>query len=136
QFGVEVGTDIIWEYTENFKTPMIFAVNLLDHENADFDKTVEEAKDHFSKKVTVVQYPLNAGHSFDSIIDVLKMTMYKFPAGGGKPQKLPIPDEEKDKADRLHNELVEAIAENDEGLMELYFEKGSINEDEMRTGWN
>jgi len=133
-FGVEVGTDLIWEYTETFKTPMIFAVNQLDHEKADFDKTVEQAKSSFGRKVLVVQYPLNAGTGFDSIIDVLKMTMYKFPAEGGKPQKLPIPDAEKAKADQLHNDLIESIAENDEGLMELYFEKGSLDEDQMRKG--
>ena len=133
-FGVEVGTELIWEYTEQFKTPMIFGVNQLDHEKADFDKTVDQAKKRFGRKLLVVQYPLNTGLGFDSIIDVLKMTMYKFPAEGGKPQKLPIPDSEKVKADQLHNELIESIAENDEGLMELYFEKGSLDEDEMRKG--
>jgi len=133
-FGVEVGTDIIWEYTDKFKTPMIFAVNQLDHEKADFDKTVEQAKSSFGRKVTVVQYPLNAGLGFNAIIDVLKMTMYEFPPEGGKPKKSPIPASEKEKAERLHNELIEAIAENDEGLMELYFEKGSLDEDEMRKG--
>ncbi len=133
-FGVEVGTDIIWEYTEHFKTPMIFAVNKLDQEKADFDKTVEQAKDHFGRNVLVVQYPLNQGLEFDSIIDVLRMTMYKFPAQGGKPQKLPIPDEERDKAEKLHKELIEAIAENDETLMEKYFDKGELDEDEMKIG--
>jgi elongation factor G len=133
-FGVEVGNDIIWEYTERFKTPMIFAVNKLDQEKADFDKTVSQAKDHFGKNVLVVQYPLNQGLEFDSIVDVLRMTMYKFPSQGGKPQKFPIPGEEKDKADRLHKELIEAIAENDETLMEKYFDKGELNEDEMKIG--
>lgn len=134
QFGVEVGTELIWDYTEQFKTPIIFAVNQVDHDKADFDKTVEQAKSRFGRKVTVVQYPLNQGHSFDSIIDVLKMTMYKFPADGGKPEKLPIPDSEKAKAEELHNELVESVAENDEALMELFFEKGTLDEDEMRKG--
>jgi elongation factor G len=133
-FGVEVGTDIIWEYTEHFKTPMIFAVNKLDSEKADFDKTVAQAKDHFGRNVLVVQYPLNQGLEFDSIIDVLRMTMYKFPSQGGKPQKFPIPDEEKDKAEKLHKELIEAIAENDETLMEKYFDKGELDEDEMKIG--
>ncbi|HLY70275.1 MAG TPA: elongation factor G [Puia sp.] len=133
-FGVEVGTDIIWEYTEHFKTPMIFAVNKLDQEKADFDKTVSQAKDHFGKNVLVVQYPLNQGLDFDCIIDVLRMTMYTFPAQGGKPQKFPIPDAEKEKADRLHKELIEAIAENDETLMEKYFDKGELDEDEMKMG--
>jgi len=133
-FGVEVGTDLIWDYTEKFKTPMIFAVNKLDQDKADFDKTVTQAKDHFGRAVVVVQYPLNSGLEFDSIVDVLRMTMYKFPAEGGKPEKLPIPDSEKAKADQLHKDLIEAIAENDEGLMEKYFDKGELDEDEMKIG--
>ena len=133
-FGVEVGTDIIWEYTERFKTPMILAVNKLDQDKADFDKAVSEAREHFGNNVIVVQYPLNQGLGFNSIIDVLRMTQYKFPAEGGKPEKLPIPAEEREKADRLHKELIEAIAGNDETLMEKYFDKGELDEDEMRTG--
>jgi elongation factor G len=133
-FGVEVGSDIIWEYTEKFKTPMIFAVNKLDLDKADFDRTVAEAKEHFGRNVVVVQYPMNQGLEFDCIVDVLRMTMYKFPPEGGKPAKHPIPDSEKDKADRLHKELIEAIAENDEGLMERYFDKGELDEDEMKIG--
>ena len=133
-FGVEVGNDIIWEYTEKFKTPMIFAVNKIDQDKADFDKTVAEAKDHFGRNVVVVQYPMNQGLEFNSIVDVLRMTMYQFPPEGGKPQKLAIPDTEKEKAERLHKELIEAIAENDEGLMEKYFDKGELDEDEMKMG--
>jgi len=133
-FGVEVGTDIIWEYTERFKTPMIFAVNKLDQDKSDFDKTVRQAKDHFGRNVVVVQYPLNQGLGFNTIIDVLRMTMYKFSENGGKPEKLPIPEEEKERADQLHKELIEAIAENDEGLMEKYFDKGELDEDEMKVG--
>lgn len=134
QHGVEAGTEHIWSYTEKFKTPVIFAVNQIDHQKADFDKTIQQARERFGKKVTVVQYPLNQGEGFDSIIDVLKMIMYKFPSTGGKPEKLPIPDSEKDKANQLHNELVEAVAENDEELMELFFEKDTLDEDEMRKG--
>ena len=132
--GVEVGTDIIWEYTEKFKTPMIFAVNKLDDDSADFDKTVREAKSHFGNKIVVVQYPRQSGSGFHEIIDVLRMTMYKFKDTGGKPEKLPIPDEEKSKADELHKELIEAIASNDETLMEKYFDKGELDEDEMKMG--
>ena len=132
--GVEVGTDIIWEYTEEFKTPMIFAVNKLDDDNADFDKTVTEAKSHFGSKIVVVQYPLQQGAGFHCIIDVLRMTMYKFNDTGGKPLKLDIPDQEKEKAEQLHRELVEAVAGNDESLMEKYFDKGELDEDEMRDG--
>ena len=133
-FGVEVGNDLIWEYTEKFRTPMIFAVNKIDQDKADFDRTVAQAKEHFGRNVVVVQYPLNQGLEFDSIVDVLRMTMYKFPPTGGKPAKMPIPEEERDKADRLHKELIEAIAENDESLMEKYFDKGELDEDEMKMG--
>ncbi|MDX1955607.1 MAG: elongation factor G, partial [Chitinophagaceae bacterium] len=132
--GVEVGTDVIWEYTEKFKTPMILAVNKLDQDKADFDRTVMQARDHFGPHVTVVQYPLNQGLGFNAIIDVLKMTMYKFPMEGGKPEKLPIPEEEKERANKLHQDLVEAVAVNDETLMEHYLEKGELDEDEMRVG--
>ncbi len=134
EMGVEVGTDIIWDYTEQFKTPMIFAVNKLDEDDADFDRTVAEAKNHFGSKVQVVQYPRQQGAGFHEIIDVLRMTMYKFKDTGGKPEKLPIPDEEKNKAEELHRELVEAVASNDETLMEKYFDKGELDEDEMKVG--
>ncbi|WEK34379.1 MAG: elongation factor G [Candidatus Pseudobacter hemicellulosilyticus] len=132
--GVEVGTDIIWEYTEKFNTPMIFAVNKLDDDNADFDRTFMEAQRHFGNNAVLVQYPLQQGAGFHEIIDVLRMTLYKFHDTGGKPDKLPIPDTEKAKADELHRQLVEAVASNDEALMEKYFERGELDEDELKEG--
>lgn len=132
--GVEVGTDVIWEYTEKFRTPMIFAVNKLDDDAADFDKTVREAKAHFGSNVVLVQYPIQTGAGFHEIVDVLRMTLYKFTDTGGKPEKLPIPPEEKEKAEQLHKELVEAVASNDEALMEKYFEKGELDEEDMKMG--
>jgi len=134
QHGVEVGTEIIWSYADKFHTPIIFAVNQVDREESDFDKCVEQAKRSFGSKVIVVQYPLSQGLGFNAIIDVLKMTMYKFSPAGGKPEKLPIPDAEREKAKQLHNELVEAVAQEDESLMELYFEKGELDEDHMVQG--
>ncbi len=134
QHGVEVSTELIWNYAEKFRKPVIFAINQADHPKADFDMALESLKQTFGKAVTQMQYPVNQGESFDAIIDLLKMVMYKFPPEGGKPQKLPIPDSEKEKANRLHNELVEKAAENDEQLMERYFEKGTLDEDEMRKG--
>src|SRR5258707_15294112 len=116
--GVEVGTDIIWEYTEQFKTPMIFAVNKLDDDNSDFDKTVREAKSHFGNNGVVVQYPRQIGAGFHEIIDVLRMTMYKFKDNGGKHEKLPIPDEEKNREDVLHKEMIEGIASNYQNFIE------------------
>lgn len=132
--GVEVGSDIIWEYTEKFKTPMIFVVNQLDHPKADFEKTVQEAKNHFGSNVVLVQYPINVGLGFNAIVDVLNMVMYQYTEGKDKPEKLPIPDGERAKAETLHKELIEAIASNDEGLMEKYFEQGELTEDEMKEG--
>ncbi|MFW5762150.1 MAG: elongation factor G, partial [Cyclobacteriaceae bacterium] len=134
QNGVEVGTELIWKSVERFKKPFIFAINQLDHPKADFDATAESVKGRFGVAATIMQYPVNTGEGFNAIIDLLKMTMYKFPAEGGKPEKLEIPESEMDKANQLHNELVEKAAENDESLMELYFEKGTLDEDEMRKG--
>lgn len=132
--GVEVGADIIWEYTDNFKTPTIFVINKLDLPEADFDRTLREAKTHFGGNVAAVQYPVETGAGFNCIIDVLNMVMYKFPPEGGKPEKLPIPAAEKERADQLHKELIESIASNDEGLMEKYFDKGELTEEEMKEG--
>src|SRR5260221_3318213 len=134
QHGAEVGTDLIWNYVKQFDRPVIFAVNQEDHPKADFDTTLASLKNHYGTAVTQMQYPVNQGENFNAIIDLLKMVMYKFPAAGGKPEKLPIPESEKEKANRLHNELVEKAAENDEKLMEKYFEKGTLDEDEMREG--
>ncbi|HEY0654659.1 MAG TPA: elongation factor G [Chryseosolibacter sp.] len=134
QHGVEVGTTLIWNYIDKYNKPTIFAINQVDHPKADFDNALTSLKERFGSAVTQMQYPYNPGEGFNAIIDLLKMVMYKFPVDGGKPKKLPIPEEEKEKADRLHNELVEKAAENDEKLMEKYFEKGTLDEDEMRQG--
>ena len=132
--GVEVGTEIISRHVRNLNKPMIFVINQLDHEKANFEQTLEHAQASFGKKVVLVQYPVNQGLGFNQVVDVLKMEMYQWKPEGGKPDVLPIPESEKEKADELHNALIEAAAENDEGLMELYFEKGSLSEDEMRAG--
>ena len=134
EHGVEVGTELFWKYTQKFKTPSIFVVNKLDHPKSDFQKTVDLAKERFGREVVVVQYPYEEKEGFHAIIDVLKMTMYEFPENGGRPDKLPIPDSHRAQAELLHNQLVEAIAENDEMLMDLYFEKGELDEDEMKDG--
>lgn len=134
QHGIEVGTELIWSYVDKYNKPTIIAINQLDSDMANFTGTLDQAKAFFGNAVTVMQYPLNSGSGFNCIIDLLKMTMYKFPATGGKPEKLPIPQEEQERAEALHNELVEKAAENDEKLMELYFEKGNLDEDELREG--
>jgi elongation factor G len=134
QHGVEVGTELIWNYASQFNKPVIFAINQVDHPKSDFDKTLESLQQRFGSAVTQMQYPINQGEAFNSIVDLLTMVVYKFPAEGGKPEKLQIPSSEKERAERLHNLLVEKAAENDEKLMEKYFEKGTLDEDEMRLG--
>ncbi len=132
--GVEAGTEAAGRQADHASTPLVYVFNQLDHENTNFDSALDQCKKAFGNKVTVVQYPVDPGPSFSSIVDVLKMKMYKYPANGGKPEILDIPASEKDKADELHNELVEMAAENEEALMELYFDKGTLSEDEMRQG--
>lgn len=132
--GIGPGTEAAYRHTETSKTPVVFVVNHLDNENANFDQTVENLKGKFGNKVTIVQYPLNSGIGFTSIVDVLKMKMYKYSADGTKAEILDIPASETDRAEELHNELVEMAAENEEALMELYFEQGSLSEDDMRKG--
>lgn len=134
EMGIEVGTERLWNYVDQFSTPSLFVVNKVDLPNANFDNAVEEIKEMAGREAVVVQYPLEEGEGFHKIVDVLKMTVYNFSDAGGKPEKEPIPASEKEKADKLHNELIEAIAENDENLMDLYFEKGELDEDEMRQG--
>ena len=132
--GVEVGTELVWEYVEKYETPAIFVINQMDHPKADFEKTLEQAKERFGNKVVPIQYPYNSGANFNAIIDALRMVMYEFPKDGGKPEKKPIPDSEIDRVNEMHNALVEIAAENEEGLMEKYFEEGYLSEEELAKG--
>ncbi|MDR0733271.1 MAG: elongation factor G [Dysgonamonadaceae bacterium] len=134
QYGPEVGTINLFRYTESFAKPVIFLVNQLDKENADFDKTLTQLKETYGGKVVQIQYPLQTGQNFHQMVDVLKMKMYQWKPEGGTPEILDIPPSELSKAEKLHNALVEAAAENDETLMEKFFDKGSLSEDEMREG--
>ena len=132
--GVEVGTELMWEYIEKYKTPAMFVINQLDHEKSDFEMALEQTKDRFGANVIPIQFPLNEGTGFNSIVDCLRMTMYVFPEDGGKPEKKPIPDTVMERAQEIHNQLVEAAAENDEVLMDKFFEAGVLTEDEMAEG--
>jgi elongation factor G len=133
QNGVEVGTEIHNRHLARFNKPMIIAVNQLDHEKANFEKTIEMAKERIGHNVTLVQYPVTTGPDFKAVIDVLLMKMFILKEGGGR-EAVDIPAEEAEKAAELHNELVEKCAENDESLMEIFFEKGGLTADEMRKG--
>ncbi|WP_115461758.1 elongation factor G [Winogradskyella aurantiaca] len=131
--GADIGTEIIWNYVDKYHKPTLFVINKIDSEKAKFDESVENLKSLVGNNAVLIQYPINLDGA-QAIIDVLKMKCYKFGPEGGKPEKLPIPEDQLDRANYLHNELVEKAAENDEELLELFFDKGTLNEDELRQG--
>jgi len=132
--GVEVGTELIWDYIQRFETPTLFAINHIDHEKADFEQTLQQAIDRFGSRVIPIQFPYAHPSGALAIVDALRMVMYVFPDEGGKPEKEDIPDDVKERAKAMHNTLVEAAAEEEEGLMEVYFEKGTLSEEELAKG--
>jgi elongation factor G len=134
QAGVEATTETAFRQTVLMNSPVMFAVNQMDHHGANFTETVNSLKEYFGDKVTVVQYPVNAGEGFDSVIDLIYMKMLKFKDGGGEPEIVDIPASEMDKAEELHLELIENAAEGDESLMEKYFENDTLTLEEMREG--
>jgi len=134
QQGVEVGTEIIWNYIDRFNRPTVFVINQIDHPDTNFDEAYNSVVELVGKNAVKIQFPHKMPDGRQAIIDVLKMKMYVFGPEGGKPEKHEIPEEHKEMADMLHNELVEKAAENDEELMELFFDKGTLNEDEMKLG--
>jgi elongation factor G len=134
QYGLEVGTQNHFRYTEKLNKPVIFLVNQLDNEKCDYDNILEQLKEAYGSKVVPIQYPVATGPDFNTIIDVLLMKKYSWKPEGGAPIIEDIPDSEKEKAMEWHKALVEAAAENDEGLMEKFFEQESLSEDEMRMG--
>lgn len=134
QQGVEVGTDIFARYADQYKLPLIVAVNQLDSEKADWEKTINDMKETFGHKPIIVQFPVNPGPSFDGFIDVLKMKYYHFKDDNGTREDLDIPANLMDEAETLRQELIEKAAEFDDTLMERFFENGSLTEDEIREG--
>jgi elongation factor G len=134
QYGVEVGTQNIFRTASSLNKPILFAINQLDGEKADFDNVIEQMRSVFGPKIVLVQYPLASGPGFNSMIDVLLMKKYSWGPDGGVPTIEDIPADQLDKATELHKALVEAAAENDESLMEKFFETERLTEDEMRLG--
>lgn len=134
QYGPEVGTQNNFRYTEKLKKPVIFLINQLDSDKCDFDNIISTMKEIYGDKCVQIQYPLETGPGFHSLIDVLIMKKLTWAEGGGEPKREDIPAEEMDKALELHKALVEAAAENDDALMEKFFDSDSLTEDEMREG--
>lgn len=134
QVGIEVGMELAFKHTEKLNVPLMFAINQLDAEKANFDEKVKEMKSYHGEKVTIVQYPVNIGLGFDSFVDLVTKKLYKYPKGGGKPEILDIPESEKAKADELYLALVENAAAGADDLMEKYFEEGDLSIEEVRRG--
>jgi elongation factor G len=134
QNGVEVGTEIHFRHAEQSQKPLILVINGLDHEKANFEKSVEMMKERLSSSMVLVQYPVNEGVGFNSVIDVLKMKMLKYGKDGGKAEIAEIPADQADRAAELHSALVEKAAEADESLMELFFANDTLSEAEIRKG--
>ncbi len=132
--GVEVGTQNHFRYTEKLGKPVIFLVNQLDDENTDFDRILEQLTEIYGSKVVPIQYPVECGPNFNSLIDVLLMKKYSWGPEGGAPTIEEVPADQMEKAMEMHKALVEAAAEHDEGLMEKFFESETLTEDEMREG--
>lgn len=134
QQGVEVGTEILARYAEKHKKPLIIGVNQLDHEKANWEGALESLKKTFGKKVVIIQFPVDPGLNFNSFVDVLKMKLYVFKDENGTREEHEIPADLADQAAEYHQELAEMAAENDEALMEAFFDKGQLSEEEIRKG--
>ena len=134
QNGVEVGTEIHFRHAEKVNKPMILVINGLDHEKANFEKSLEMMKERLSNNIILVQFPVKEGVGFNSVIDVLKMKMLRYAKDGGVAEIIDIPEEYADRAAKLHTLLVEKAAESDESLMELFFSNDTLTEEEIRKG--
>jgi len=133
--GAEVGTEIVWDYTKELNNGVIFLVNKLDNENADFDNVVSGVRNRFTHDVAPIQFPVAKGVAFNSVIDLLRMKMLTFARDGkGKYTEAEIPADLKGKSDEMREQLVEQIAETDETLLNTFVEKGSLSDDEIRDG--
>ncbi|MDR0972061.1 MAG: elongation factor G [Bacteroidales bacterium] len=134
QIGIEVGSELAFKHTQKLGIPIMFMMNQLDTEKANFDEQIKEMKEFFGEKITIIQYPINAGVGFDSFIDLITQKMYKYPKGGGKVEILDIPDSEKDKAAQLTTTLIENAASGADDLMEKYFSEETLTIEEVRRG--
>jgi elongation factor G len=133
--GIEGGTELVWHYAQDDSLPVVLAVNKLDAEHADFDKVVGMARERFGNDVIVTQFPMNQGVNFNSIVDVVRMKLLTFSSdGGGKYSEDEIPANLKAKADELHEQLVEKIAETDETLLNAFFDQGGLSPEEIQNG--
>jgi elongation factor G len=133
--GVEVGTELVWEYVKEYKLPSLFAVNKIDGENCDFDKVFASIKERCSSDATIITYPVKGGPGANAVIDVIKMKLLRFvPNANGRYTEEDVPADLKERTSQLHEELIEKIAESDEAMMDKFFANGTLSDEEIRKG--
>ncbi|NUN68973.1 MAG: elongation factor G [Bacteroidetes bacterium] len=133
--GVEVGTEVVWEYVKEYALPSLFVINKIDGENADFDRVFASVKERCSSDATIVTFPVKTGPGASAVVDVVRMKLLRFtPNGNGKYTEEEIPAELKERATQLHEELIEKIAESDEVMMDKFFANGTLSDEEIRKG--
>ena len=131
--GIEVGTELAWEYSEENNVSKYFIVNMCNRDLSKFEEIVSKLKERFGRNVFPVMFPVNEGESFNQVADVLKKEILDFDASGNFTNKAADGDWG-DKLSSCYNELIEMVAESDESLLEAFFDKGELSEDELRGG--
>jgi elongation factor G len=134
QNGFEVGTEIHSRHAAKFNRSLIYVLNQVDHEKANIDSCLEQFKERLGAKMVITQYPIASGADFNAIVDIISKKLYKYGPDGGKAEIADIPASENDKVEELYGLLVEKAAESDESLMEIFFDKGTLTEEEMMKG--
>lgn len=133
--GIEVGTEACFKHTKEYNNNIAFVINKLDTENSTFEGTVEQLVESFGPQVAVAMFPVNHGIGFNAVVDVIKMKLYRFSTEGKGDYTIEdIPGALKEKADDYHQKLIEAVASEDDALMEKFFETGSLTEEEIAAG--
>lgn len=133
--GVEVGAEMVWEFADEFQLPKIIFINKMNKEHANFDNVISSLQEAFGSNVFPIQFPVTSGEGFNAVIDILMMKQITFAAGSGKMQSADIPDEHKDRAQELREKLIELAAESDDELLEIFFDKGELTDDEFQRGF-
>ncbi len=133
--GVQVGTEQVWENATEYGIPKMIVVNALDSEHANFDKILDELRERFGKRVFPMSIPINPGPGFNQVLDVLRSEIVTYKTDSiGKYEESPASDEWKERVHKLHQELIEYVAESDDTLLEKFFDHEGLTEEELREG--
>jgi elongation factor G len=133
--GMQVGTEIVLRHAHEHKMPRLFLVNGMDRENASFDQVLEALRELYKTAVAPIQFPIGAGASFKGVVNLLSREAFVYDReGNGLGKKIDLPAELVERVDKMRLALMESVAESDEALMNAYFEKGELSQDEMKRG--